>query len=242
MSYLKVLRIVVAVCAPVVVAGAFVLFRPDWIVAMLARRSPDVVYFAHTEQPVVALTIDDGPDPIATPKILDVLKQHEARATFFLITGRIPGNEGIVARIVGRITNWRTTSRPMSPASGFRHPTSSASCWRPTARSRASRTCAGSGPGRAGTTLPCSRFFTGVATAVCWAPCIPSTHICRRRRSRRGTCCGTYGLARSSSCTITRPEVNARPRRWPKYCRSSTTVASASSHCRTYWIHSKCSS
>ena len=100
MSYLKVLRIVVAVCAPVVVAGAFVLFRPDWIVAMLARRSPDVVYFAHTEQPVVALTIDDGPDPIATPKILDVLKQHEARATFFLITSRIPGNEGIVARIV----------------------------------------------------------------------------------------------------------------------------------------------
>jgi len=33
----------------------------------------------------VALTFDDGPDPDWTPKILDVLKQKHATATFFLI-------------------------------------------------------------------------------------------------------------------------------------------------------------
>jgi len=115
MSYLKALRIVVAACAPVVVAGAFVLFHPDWIVAMLARRSPDVVYFAQTDEPVVALTIDDGPDPAATPKILDVLEQHEAHATFFLVTSRIPGNEEIVGRIVEgdhELANHLTTDEP----------------------------------------------------------------------------------------------------------------------------------
>ena len=33
----------------------------------------------------VAITFDDGPDPEWTPKILDVLKQKNATATFFLI-------------------------------------------------------------------------------------------------------------------------------------------------------------
>jgi cellulose synthase/poly-beta-1,6-N-acetylglucosamine synthase-like glycosyltransferase/spore germination protein YaaH/peptidoglycan/xylan/chitin deacetylase (PgdA/CDA1 family) len=42
----------------------------------------------------VALTFDDGPDPEWTPKILDVLKQEHASATFFLIgiqTDKFPG-------------------------------------------------------------------------------------------------------------------------------------------------------
>jgi glycosyltransferase involved in cell wall biosynthesis/peptidoglycan/xylan/chitin deacetylase (PgdA/CDA1 family) len=33
----------------------------------------------------VALTFDDGPDPIYTPKLLEVLRRHGARATFFVI-------------------------------------------------------------------------------------------------------------------------------------------------------------
>ena len=33
----------------------------------------------------VALTIDDGPDPLVTPQVLDLLDQHAARATFFCI-------------------------------------------------------------------------------------------------------------------------------------------------------------
>jgi peptidoglycan/xylan/chitin deacetylase (PgdA/CDA1 family) len=122
MSCRKTLRIGAAVCAPVLVVGAFALFHPDWIVAMLAQRSPKVVYFARTQEPVVALTIDDGPDAVATPRILDVLTRHGARATFFLITSRIPGNEGIVARIVEEnheLANHLTVDEPsiqLSPA------------------------------------------------------------------------------------------------------------------------------
>ena len=33
----------------------------------------------------VALTFDDGPDPVWTPRILDTLRAHEAKATFFII-------------------------------------------------------------------------------------------------------------------------------------------------------------
>lgn len=34
---------------------------------------------------VVALTFDDGPNPVATPAILDALKERGARATFFVL-------------------------------------------------------------------------------------------------------------------------------------------------------------
>jgi len=33
----------------------------------------------------IALTIDDGPDPVVTPQVLDLLDRHEVRATFFCI-------------------------------------------------------------------------------------------------------------------------------------------------------------
>ena len=38
-----------------------------------------------TEPPAVYLTFDDGPNPTATPDLLDVLRETGARATFFLI-------------------------------------------------------------------------------------------------------------------------------------------------------------
>lgn len=38
-----------------------------------------------TSEPVLALTFDDGPHPDATPKLLDILAKHDAKATFFMI-------------------------------------------------------------------------------------------------------------------------------------------------------------
>ena len=40
---------------------------------------------ADTSDPVVALTFDDGPDPARTPAVLEVLRAHRARATFFVL-------------------------------------------------------------------------------------------------------------------------------------------------------------
>jgi len=47
----------------------------------------------------VALTFDDGPDPEWTPKILDVLKEKQASATFFLIGIQADKFSGVAKRI-----------------------------------------------------------------------------------------------------------------------------------------------
>lgn len=47
----------------------------------------------------VYLTFDDGPHPSATAAVLDVLKVHRIRATFFLSGKNIAGHESIVQRI-----------------------------------------------------------------------------------------------------------------------------------------------
>jgi len=80
--------------------GAALWTAPRWLVPRIAARSPRCLYEVPTPEPVVALTIDDGPDPANTRDILDVLRAHEARATFFLISSRVPGNEALVAAIV----------------------------------------------------------------------------------------------------------------------------------------------
>ncbi|MGB8957209.1 MAG: polysaccharide deacetylase family protein [Tumebacillaceae bacterium] len=49
----------------------------------------EVVWEVSTDQKVIALTFDDGPNPEYTPQVLDVLKQHQAKATFFVIGSRI---------------------------------------------------------------------------------------------------------------------------------------------------------
>lgn len=67
---------------------------------MLKKRSPKVVYSVKVQNPILAISIDDGPDPRTTALILDVLKQHAVRSTFFLISNNIQGNESIVGRIV----------------------------------------------------------------------------------------------------------------------------------------------
>jgi len=84
----------------IVGAMAVFLFRPEWIVRILMRQSRDVLYYAEIKDHVVALTIDDGPDLVSTPKILEVLKRYNAHATFFLITVNVAGNEEIVLRII----------------------------------------------------------------------------------------------------------------------------------------------
>jgi polysaccharide deacetylase family sporulation protein PdaB len=48
-----------------------------------------VVWNVKTDQKLVALTFDDGPNPIYTPQVLDVLKQYDAKATFFVLGKRV---------------------------------------------------------------------------------------------------------------------------------------------------------
>ena len=53
------------------------------------------------EGKMVALTFDDGPDPRHTPQVLALLRQYNARATFFIVGQNIPGNEALLREILG---------------------------------------------------------------------------------------------------------------------------------------------
>jgi peptidoglycan/xylan/chitin deacetylase (PgdA/CDA1 family) len=52
-----------------------------------------------SDAPVVALTFDDGPDPVVTPRILDLLAAHGARATFFVLGERAARHPDVIRRI-----------------------------------------------------------------------------------------------------------------------------------------------
>ena len=52
-----------------------------------------------TGEQFVALTFDDGPDPVFTPQILDVLEAHHARATFFVLGERARAHPDLIRRM-----------------------------------------------------------------------------------------------------------------------------------------------
>lgn len=79
----------------------------------LQKMYPNVLYLRGSEdQNKVALTFDDGPDMRFTPLILDVLDQHDVKATFFMMGSRAKEHEEIVRRaheeghVIGNHTYW----------------------------------------------------------------------------------------------------------------------------------------
>ena len=88
---------VVAVLTVVVLA---LWTAPRWLVPHIAARSPHCLYVVPTHDRVVALTLDDGPDATHTRALLDLLRAHDARATFFLISSRVRDNEALVRAVV----------------------------------------------------------------------------------------------------------------------------------------------
>lgn len=45
----------------------------------------EIVWEVPTQDKLIALTFDDGPDPIQTPQILALLQQYQAKGTFFVL-------------------------------------------------------------------------------------------------------------------------------------------------------------
>lgn len=56
-------------------------------------------FCANTRDRVVALTFDDGPHPVHTPQILDLLKARKATATFFVLADQVDRHPEIARRI-----------------------------------------------------------------------------------------------------------------------------------------------
>lgn len=51
-----------------------------------------------TQQKVVALTFDDGPDPLYTPKVLKILAQKQIHATFFDVGKQVEANPELATK------------------------------------------------------------------------------------------------------------------------------------------------
>jgi peptidoglycan/xylan/chitin deacetylase (PgdA/CDA1 family) len=54
-------------------------------VRFAGRHFAGTITHVETTEPVAALTFDDGPDPATTPRLLEILDRHGAKATFFML-------------------------------------------------------------------------------------------------------------------------------------------------------------
>lgn len=91
--------------------------------ALEVSQKPQVVYKKHENSgKKIALTFDDGPHPIYTPVILDILDRYKVKATFFVIGENALYYPDVVARIanegheIGNHTHYHRHLTDISPA------------------------------------------------------------------------------------------------------------------------------
>ncbi|MBH5319670.1 polysaccharide deacetylase family protein [Paenibacillus sp. GSMTC-2017] len=58
----------------------------------------EIVWEVPMDEKLIALTFDDGPNANTTPQILDLLKQYNAKATFFVIGNRLDKYAEVIKR------------------------------------------------------------------------------------------------------------------------------------------------
>ncbi|GGQ73289.1 polysaccharide deacetylase familiy protein [Streptomyces griseorubens] len=89
-----------------------------WLPVVRRRLTPRLAGVGHPRH--VALTFDDGPDPVSTPRFLDALDGLGARATFFVLGDAVVRHPGVVRETVRRghevaVHGW-SHDRPWLPA------------------------------------------------------------------------------------------------------------------------------
>ncbi|MCX8003011.1 MAG: polysaccharide deacetylase family protein [Anoxybacillus mongoliensis] len=80
--------------------NAFFLFLSLFVMTTtpVQRMNDDIVWNVPTDEKMVAITFDDGPDMLYTPDILNILKQYDAKATFFVVGFRAEKYPDIIKR------------------------------------------------------------------------------------------------------------------------------------------------
>lgn len=69
---------------------------PGWV----QRLYPTRIWRVEGVEKKIFLTFDDGPHPVHTPYVLDLLKQYNARATFFCLGTNVAAHPEIYRRIL----------------------------------------------------------------------------------------------------------------------------------------------
>ena len=81
-------------------AGALVALLTDGIFRPASNTLYPTISHGPRNARTVALTFDDGPDATITPRVLDILGEHGARATFFMIGRNLERSIGIGERAI----------------------------------------------------------------------------------------------------------------------------------------------
>lgn len=91
----------------------------DGSAALAARLSQEGLYLTSgpDDQPEVALTFDDGPDPRHTPAVLETLERYGAAATFFCVGAAARAHPDLLSRAAraGHLIANHTWSHPFLP-------------------------------------------------------------------------------------------------------------------------------
>jgi peptidoglycan/xylan/chitin deacetylase (PgdA/CDA1 family) len=66
---------------------------------LVKKIFPNQIWNIPTEDKAVYLTFDDGPYVGVTDEVLKILKQYDAKATFFCIGGNVANNPGLFQKI-----------------------------------------------------------------------------------------------------------------------------------------------
>jgi peptidoglycan/xylan/chitin deacetylase (PgdA/CDA1 family) len=94
-TMLLILGVFVAITAPF-----YIVYKPPGIlIRYFQYRWPDVLWHVATSEKLVALTIDDAPSEY-TEEIVQLLKENDAAATFFVIGSQVEGKEEILKEMV----------------------------------------------------------------------------------------------------------------------------------------------
>lgn len=97
-----------AIYTPATLLNLYLLFHPrnQWLVDNRSRVG--------TKRKAVALTFDDGPDPVSTPRLLDILRKEGVPATFFAVGERVERHPDIVRRAIveGHLVENHTWGHP----------------------------------------------------------------------------------------------------------------------------------
>lgn len=73
------------------------LVNTNWLLKKIYRQC---IWDLPTKEKVLYLTFDDGPHPIATPYVLQCLKEYQAKATFFCIGKNVVDHPEIYRQIL----------------------------------------------------------------------------------------------------------------------------------------------
>ncbi|KAJ7932531.1 hypothetical protein B0H13DRAFT_1955838 [Mycena leptocephala] len=78
----------------------YIIYKPPaWLIAHFQTKWPDILWRVSTSTKIVALTIDDGPSEF-TAEIMEILKENEAAASFFVIGSQVAGREESLVELV----------------------------------------------------------------------------------------------------------------------------------------------